>query len=203
MEPLTRITSPAAILPDADIDTDVIFPARFLLITAKTGLGRYAFYEKRYENGVERPDFPLNSEPARLAQILITGDNFGCGSSREQAVWALHDLGFRAILSTGFGEIFYSNCFKNGVLPVVISGADLAQVRASAVGGEGLTVDLEAREIVVPGGSPLKFHIEGWRRDALLKGWDEVLTLLNTQADALDAFERRHRADAPWLFAAG
>jgi 3-isopropylmalate/(R)-2-methylmalate dehydratase small subunit len=202
MEALTRITSRAAILPDADIDTDIIFPARFLLITTKVGLGHYAFYEKRYEKGVEKPDFPLSQVSARSVQILITGANFGCGSSREQAVWALRDLGVRVILAPSFGEIFYSNCFKSAVLPIALTPDELAPLSAAAAANRLIKVNLVRCEISAPNTPTVKFHLEDWRRYALLKGWDEVLTLLNTQAEALTAFERRHRADAPWLFAA-
>jgi 3-isopropylmalate dehydratase small subunit len=203
MERFTTLTSPAAVLPDADIDTDIIFPARFLLITSKAGLGRYAFHDRRYPAGNEAPDFPLNREPGRSARILIAGDNFGCGSSREQAVWALRDFGFRCVISSSFGEIFQSNCLKNGVLPVTLKAPYLAALTTAAETGAAVTVDLIQRRLSWPGARAIAFQIDEAGREALLNGWDEILTLLNTRTDAIDAFEACWRAQAPWLFFAG
>lgn len=196
MEPLVTLTSRLAVIPDADIDTDIIFPARFLLLTVKKGLGRYAFHDKRRVGGVEIAGFPLAPGAADPARILITGPNFGCGSSREQAVWALHDLGVRVILAASFGEIFRSNCFKSGVLPIILPQADLDRLLAAGT----LTVDLAHQRIEAPGVTPLTFEIEDWRREALLNGWDDVLILLKTQGDAIASFEAGRRAEAPWLF---
>jgi 3-isopropylmalate dehydratase small subunit len=184
MEKFTRLTAPTACLPDANIDTDIIFPARFLLITEKIGLGRYAFHDKR------------RLAPPAGTSILIAGDNFGCGSSREQAVWALADLGIRCVISTGFGEIFRSNCFRNGILPIILSDELVARLGTAAT----LTVDLERRELTDPEGRTEAFDVEPWQREALLNGWDEVLTILYREADAIARFEARRRSDAPWLF---
>jgi 3-isopropylmalate dehydratase small subunit len=199
MDPFATLSAPVAHLPEPDVDTDIIFPARFLLITEKIGLGRYAFFERRYRNGVERDDFPLRAGPAGPAGILVAGANFGCGSSREQAVWALADLGLRCIIATSFGEIFQSNCYKNGLLPIVLPAAAWSSLRAST----RLTVDLRQCRIIDAEGGTIAFEIPAWRRDALLNGWDEVLTLLNTRADTITAFETSRRAAAPWLFARG
>jgi 3-isopropylmalate/(R)-2-methylmalate dehydratase small subunit len=206
MESFTRLTGASASLPQANVDTDIIFPARFLLITAKKGLGKYAFYEWRYEpSGAERPDFVLNQPAFRGAEILVTGENFGCGSSREQAPWALRDLGVRCIIATSFGEIFYGNCFQNGILPVVAPEADLVGLHADAAQGLPITVDLVRQEVIRPGGNGevISFDLEPWRRDALLNGWDEVDIILNTSAGDIAAFETTQRQASPWLYDRG
>lgn len=202
MGPFATLLSPALALLEDNLDTDIIFPARFLLITTKTGLARYAFYERRYVEGRERADFPLNREPARSAQVLLTGENFGCGSSREQAVWALHDLGFRCIVAPSFGEIFRANCFKSGVLPIILPRALVQAFDRAAADGGAFTVDLKARLITPPGGPPVPFEIEDWRRQALLQGWDEVMMTMNLQGPEIDAFEAAQRERAPWLYTA-
>ncbi len=202
MEPFTRLTSVAASLPAADIDTDIIFPARFLLITAKAGLGRYAFYEWRYQpDGAPRPEFVLNQPAFAGARILIAGPNFGCGSSREQAPWALHDLGIRCVIAPSFGEIFFSNCFRNGMLPIVAAEADIARLQAETQSGAQLSVDLATCEIVSEDGQTLSFEIDPWRRDALLNGWDEVAVILNSNMTAVARFEAGQRARMAWLYA--
>jgi 3-isopropylmalate dehydratase small subunit len=201
MERFTRITALAAPMPQANIDTDIIFPARFLLITAKRGLGRYAFYDWRYgPGGEETPDFPLNQERFKGAPILVAGDNFGCGSSREQAPWALSDLGVRCVISTRFGEIFQANCFKNGMLPVVAAPTALAALMADARAGRPITVDLEREQLLRADGQSISFTVEAWRRDALLNGWDEIDRVLNQDQGRIAAFEQRQRADQPWLY---
>jgi 3-isopropylmalate dehydratase small subunit len=201
MTPFTRLTSPAIPLPAADVDTDIIFPARFLLITAKRGLGRYAFYEWRYQtDGAERPDFVLNRVPWRGAEILIGGDNFGCGSSREQAVWALHDLGVRVLVSTRFGEIFQANCFKNGMLPITVTPAERDALMAEAQAGGAFSVDLEAQTLTRPDGATLAFSVDPFRREALLNGWDEIAIVLNQSEPDITAWETRRRAGLPWLY---
>lgn len=196
MEPLITLVSRVAVIPEADIDTDVIFPARFLLITAKKGLGRYAFHDRRAASGGEASSFPLAPGAADPARILIAGANFGCGSSREQAVWALHDLGVRVILAPSFGEIFRSNCFKSGVLPITLPQPTLDLLQHADL----LTIDLAARRAVAPGQAPVSFEVEDWRREALMNGWDDTAVLLKTQADAIAAFEDERRRQAPWLF---
>jgi 3-isopropylmalate/(R)-2-methylmalate dehydratase small subunit len=196
METFTRLTGRAAPLPQANIDTDIIFPARFLLITAKKGLGQYAFYEWR--RGAA--DFALNQDRYQGVEILVTGDNFGCGSSREQAPWALRDLGVRCVISTSFGEIFYANCFKNGILPVVVPPDVLGTLMADAEAGTPITVDLEASMVTRQGGGRVSFTVAPWRREALLKGWDEIAMILAQNASAIADFETRQRAAEPWLY---
>jgi 3-isopropylmalate/(R)-2-methylmalate dehydratase small subunit len=196
MEQFRTLTSRVAVIPDADIDTDIIFPARFLLLTVKKGLGRYAFHDKRLANGAGVAGFPPSPDETDPARILITGPNFGCGSSREQAVWALHDLGVRVILAASFGEIFRSNCFRSGVLPITLAQVDLDRLQAAG----SVMVDLVGRRVDAPGVAPLAFEVEDWRREALMNGWDDVLTLLNTRAETIASYEASRRADAPWLF---
>jgi 3-isopropylmalate/(R)-2-methylmalate dehydratase small subunit len=201
MESFTRLTGLAAPLPQANVDTDIIFPARFLLITAKIGLGRYAFYEWRYgPDGKETPGFVLNDPKFKGAQILVAGDNFGCGSSREQAAWALRDLGVRCVISTSFGEIFYANCFKNGLLPVVVKADQLAELTADAEARLPIAVDLEAQEVRRRDGPPIPFDVEGWRREALLNGWDEIAIVIKQDGPRITAFERDQRLAKPWLY---
>jgi 3-isopropylmalate dehydratase small subunit len=202
MDTFITLTSIAAPLPEANVDTDIIFPARFLLVTDKKGLGQYAFYEKRYAApGVEKPDFVLNQAPYRAAQILIAGDNFGCGSSREQAPWALQDLGIRCVISTSFGEIFYSNCFKNSMLPITVTAAELALLHAEAVAARPLTVDLIGCRILLEGGTRIDFNVADWRRDALLNGWDEIDLIIKQNGAHIAAFETRQKIRMPWLYA--
>lgn len=200
MDPFRKLTSVAASLPAADVDTDIIFPARFLLHTEKVGLGRFAFFEWRYfADGGERPDFVLSRPAFRGAQILVAGRNFGCGSSREQAPWALYDLGVRCVIAPSFGEIFFSNCFRNGMLPVVVTPEELALLQADADTARPITVDLETQQITCPSGETVSFEIEPWRRDALLNGWDEIDGILNRDLPAIDAFEAARRRSASWL----
>jgi len=202
MEAFTRLTAIAAPMPQPNIDTDIIFPARFLLITAKKGLGRYAFYEWRFDaRGAEIEGFVLNRAPFQQAQIIVAGDNFGCGSSREQAPWALRDLGIRCVISTSFGEIFYSNCFKNGILPVVVTQSELGLLHREAAAGRSLTVDLTSQTVQCQCDKPIAFAVEPWRREALLNGWDEIGIILNQQASQITAFETSQRAAKPWLYA--
>ncbi len=195
MEKFERLVTRCVLLREDDIDTDIIFPARFLLITEKKGLGRYAFYERRnHADGRMSEDNGLGQG----AGILIAGRNFGCGSSREQAVWALHDLGIRCIIAPSFGEIFYGNCFPNGILPIVLDAVQMARVQADA--GQELTVDLAERRIVRPDGSVIAFDIADSRRTPLLHGWDEVDTILGSRLADIAAFEQRQQQTQPWLW---
>ena len=201
MEPFTRLVARAAPLIQANIDTDIIFPARFLVHTQKKGLGRFAFYEWRYgDNGEETPDFVLNQARFRGAEVLVCGDNFGCGSSREQAPWALRDLGVRCLISTSFGEIFYANCFKNGILPVVVSPAQLAALVAEAQDGHSLEVDLSDQTIRRGAGPAIRFTVGAWQRESLLKGWDEITLVLEADGQKISDFEHRQRLQSPWLY---
>ena len=201
MERFERLTGKAAPLPAANIDTDIIFPARFLLITEKKGLGRFAFYEWRtLADGAPNADFELNMPLFQGATILVTGDNFGCGSSREQACWALRDVGIRVVIATSFGEIFHANCFKNGMLPITVTADDLALLMADAIAAKLMTVDLEQGTLTRPEGQPIRFETEGWRREALLSGWDEIDIINKRSATAIDAHEGRAHAATPWLY---
>jgi 3-isopropylmalate dehydratase small subunit len=200
MTPFTTLRSVAAPLPDADIDTDIIFPARFLVITRKTGLGECAFYEKRFDaQGRERPDFVLHRAPWRGAQILVAGPNFGCGSSREQAPWALADLGLRCLVAPGFGEIFEANCINNGILPVTLGAGEHAHVLAVAQAGQAIDVDLHAQHLRLPDGTTLAFAIGPRQRQALLNGWDEIDRIRNEEGERIAAFEARQALTQPWL----
>ena len=201
MERFTRLSATAAPLVQANIDTDIIFPARFLLFTQKTGLGRYAFYEWRYgPDGAEAADFVLNQDRFRSAQILVCGDNFGCGSSREQAPWALRDLGVRCLISTRFGEIFHANCFKNGILPIVMSAGQVGDCMAAAQAGLPFVVDLSAQTVSWRADQPIGFEIEPWRRQLLLEGWDEIDLVLGQDGERIASFEEGQRGARPWLY---
>lgn len=200
MQPFTTLTAIAAPLIEADVDTDIIYPARFLTITEKKGLGRYAFHDRRYDaQGREVTDFILNRDPWRQAGILVAGPNFGCGSSREQAPWAILDLGIRCIIAPSFGEIFRGNCYRNGMLPVTVGEVEHAALLADAAAGASLHVDLAARTITRPDGSTIPIAIDDGKRDALLNGWDEVMGILNLYAGTIDRYEQERRARLPWL----
>ena len=200
MTPFTTLAGIAAPLPEDNVDTDIIVPARFLLQPTKQGLGRVAFYERRYDaDGSPKPGFMLNQPRFAGAAILVAGANFGCGSSREHAPWALADLGFRAIVAPSFGEIFAANCVRNGMLPAVV--ADVAPLLADAEAGRPLTIDLAARVITRSSGERMTLAIDDGAREALLGGWDEIATILARHGAAIAAFERRQRRAQPWLWA--
>jgi 3-isopropylmalate/(R)-2-methylmalate dehydratase small subunit len=199
MDKFTRLQSVAAPLPEADVDTDIIFPARFLLLLDKAGLGKHLFHERRHAPDGTPTGFVLNSAPFDEAKILVADANFGSGSSREQAVWALADFGIRCVIAPSFGEIFYNNCFKNGVLPIVVTGERHADVMAAARSGGDFVIDLEAQTILLPNGPAMPFEVDPYRRRALLLGLDEVGSILSDDADAIAAFEQRQRREAPWL----
>ena len=196
MEPFTTLTALAVPLPEDNVDTDIILPARFLLITEKKGLGAHAFHERRQD-----PGFVLNQPRYQDARILVAGANFGCGSSREHAPWALADLGYRAIIAPSFGEIFAGNCVKNGMVQVVAT--DVAPFLAEAEAGRPLTVDLIDRRVVTAAGAATPFVIDDWAREALLNGWGEVETILGRHGDAITGFEARQRGAQPWLWSNG
>lgn len=200
MEKFTTLTSPAAPLPEADVDTDIIFPARFLLLLDKAGLGKHLFHERRIGPDGRPTGFVLNRRPFDEAKILVADANFGSGSSREQAVWALADFGIRCVIAPSFGEIFYSNCFKNGVLPIVMTGERHANVMSAARSGEPFTVDLEKQMVTLPNGPSIHFDIDPYRRRALMLGLDEIGGILADDADDIAKFEASHRREQPWLF---
>lgn len=204
MTPFVRLAGVAASLREENVDTDIIFPARFLLITAREGLGRYAFHDRRFDAaGREIDDFVLNRAPWRDAPILIAGANFGSGSSREQAVWALLGHGITCVIAPSFGEIFQANCMRNGVLPIVLPPEVTAGLMRQAEAGARFAIDLEAQTIRVNGGDPIEFAIDAEQRQALLNGWDETSLILNARGDDIDAFETVHRQAQPWLFETG
>lgn len=198
MKPFTKVTSVAAVFDEDDIDTDIIFPARFLLLLDKAGLAKHAFHERRHKPGGAPSDFVLDTPPFDKAQILVAGRNFGSGSSREQAVWCLADFGIRCIIAPSFGEIFYANCFKNGVLPIIRSEEEIEAIRAAGRSGEALTVDLEGCTVAGPGFEQ-GFEIDPYRRDALLAGLDEIGSILAADEEAIARFEQNQRGKRPWL----
>ncbi len=200
MQKFTTLTSVAAPLREADVDTDVIFPARFLLLLDKAGLGKHLFHERRHGRDGTRTDFVLNTPPYDKARILVAGPNFGSGSSREQAVWALTDFGIFCVIAPSFGEIFYSNCFKNGALPIVIKGDAHERVMQAAESGAPLTIDLETQTVALPGGEVIPVEIDPYRRRALMLGLDEIGSILADDGADIATFEARHRSDQPWLF---
>ena len=202
MEKFTRLTGIAAPMDAINVDTDQIIPKLHLRTIKRTGLGKVLFDELRFHpDGTEKPEFILNRPPWREAEILVAGDNFGCGSSREHAPWALLDFGIRCIVSTSFADIFYNNCFKNGILPVTVPRDALDALMADASDRENpvLTVDLEAQEITRPNGAVLGFTIDEFRRDCLLNGLDDI-GLTMQKVDRIDAFEVRQREQQPWLY---
>jgi 3-isopropylmalate dehydratase small subunit len=204
MEPFRRLSSVAAPILQANVDTDIIFPARFLLLTQRAGLGGYAFHDWRHgPDGSLSGAFVLDRAPWAGARILVAGENFGGGSSREQALWALSDLGIRCVIAPGFGEIFRANCFRNGMLPIVVSPQQQAELMADAQSGATLTVDLVDQVVGRPYGGAIGFSIEPWRRAALLEGRDEVDAILTEQSAAIATFETRQRAASPWLYVQG
>ena len=199
--PFTRVAGHAAPLPEENVDTDIIFPARFLLITARTGLGRYAFHDRRFAaDGSEIAGFVLNRQPFRDSPFLVTGPNFGSGSSREQAVWALLNCGIRCIVAPSFGEIFHANCMRNGLLPVSLPGEVVDQLQSAAAAEKIFAVDLETQTLTVDREEPLRFSMSPERRLAMLNGWDETQQILNQHGDELRAFEGRQRLAQPWLY---
>jgi 3-isopropylmalate/(R)-2-methylmalate dehydratase small subunit len=199
MTPFHRLTGRAAPLLEDGIDTDVIFPARYLLLLDIAGLRRHAFHDRRYTpEGAERTDFVLNRPELRDAPILLAGQNFGSGSSREQAVWCLADFGIRCIIAVSFGDIFAANCVNNGVLPIVLPRETISALAETAA---ELAIDLEAQTITPVDGAPICFDIAPQAREALLRGRDATRTILASQGEAILAFEARHRTAQPWLFA--
>jgi 3-isopropylmalate/(R)-2-methylmalate dehydratase small subunit len=201
MQPFTTLTSTPAPLKIINVDTDMIIPKQYLKTIKRTGLGTALFSELRYrDDGSDNPDFVLNKPAYRKSEILIAGDNFGCGSSREHAPWALLDFGVRCVISTSFADIFYNNCFKNGILPIVVSQADLDKLFDDAERGANatLTVDLESQTIRGPDGGTIRFEIDAFRKHCLLNGLDDI-GLTMQKAAAIDSFETTAGAARPWL----
>ncbi|MGB8275932.1 MAG: 3-isopropylmalate dehydratase small subunit [Alphaproteobacteria bacterium] len=202
MEKFVTLTGIAAALPLINVDTDMIIPKQFLKTIKRTGLGKHLFDEMRYdEKGAQRPDFVLNREPYRKARILIAGENFGCGSSREHAPWALMDFGIRCIIAPSFADIFFNNCFKNGILPVTLPKDAVEKIMEFAArgGNATLTVDLPSQTISGLEGGPIRFDIDPFRKRCLLEGLDDIgLTL--QKAAAIDRFEEGQKLSRAWLW---
>jgi len=201
MDKFTTLTGVAAPLPIINIDTDMIIPKQYLKTIKRTGLGSALFSEMRYkDDGSENPDFVLNKPAYRDAKIIIAGDNFGCGSSREHAPWALLDFGVRCVISTSFADIFYNNCFKNGILPIVVTPEQLALLMDDAERGSNatLTVDLESQTIKGPDGGQIKFDIDPSRKHVLLEGLDDIATTLLNDS-AITGFEGTMTSQRPWI----
>jgi 3-isopropylmalate/(R)-2-methylmalate dehydratase small subunit len=200
MQKFTKLTGVAAPLPIINVDTDMIIPKDYLKTIKRTGLGVGLFAEMRYlDDGAENPDFVLNKAAWRKAEILVAGDNFGCGSSREHAPWALLDFGIKCVISTSFADIFYNNCFKNGILPITVSPEDLDKLMDDAQRGANatVTVDLEALEIRGPDGGVITFELDAFKRHCLLNGLDDIgLTL--EKAASIAAFEKANAERRPW-----
>ena len=202
MQKFTKLTGVAAPMDAINVDTDQIIPKLHLRTIKRTGLGKVLFDELRFNpDGTEKPEFVLNRAPYRNAEILVAGDNFGCGSSREHAPWALLDFGIRCIISTSFADIFYNNCFKNGILPITVSTDELQALMADAEDRENpvLSVDLHTREITRPNGAVVRFEIDAFRRECLLDGLDDI-GLTMQKAALIDAFETAQRERQPWLY---
>jgi 3-isopropylmalate/(R)-2-methylmalate dehydratase small subunit len=201
MEKFTKVTGVAAPMPLINIDTDMIIPKLFLKTIKRSGLGKNLFDEMRYnEDGSEIPDFILNQPAYRNAQIIVAGDNFGCGSSREHAPWALLDFGIRVVISTSFADIFFNNCFKNGILPIILPQEDVDKLMDDAGRGANavLTVDLENQIITGPDGGKIEFTVDAFKKHCLLNGLDDI-GLTMQKSDAIDAFEKQYGAATPWV----
>ena len=193
MQKFNQLTGVAAPLPMMNVDTDMIIPKQFLKTIKRTGLGKALFEEMRYTtDGKERPEFVLNKPAYRKAQILVAGENFGCGSSREHAPWALLDFGIRCVISTSFGDIFYNNCFKNGILPIRVAQEDLDKLFDDAERGANatLTIDLPNQEIRGPDGGTVKFEIDPFRKHCLMNGLDDIGLTMGKKS-SIDAYEAK------------
>jgi 3-isopropylmalate dehydratase small subunit len=200
MQPFIRLDAKAAPLPLANIDTDQIIPKQFLKTVEREGLGKGLLYDYRFdEQGNEKADFVLNRPEYKDAGILVTGDNFGCGSSREHAPWALMDFGIRCVISTSFADIFYNNCFQNGLLPVVLKADEVQTLTDEAKGGNHvMSVDLESQTVTAPSGRTFRFDIDARRKEKMLKGLDAIGETLQ-KAASIDVYEAKHALAQPWL----
>jgi 3-isopropylmalate/(R)-2-methylmalate dehydratase small subunit len=201
VQPFAQLSAVAAPIDLPNVDTDRIIPARYLRKPRETpGYADFLFHDVRYDGERLRPEFVLNQPAFRAAKILVTAENFGCGSSREMAVWALLDHGIRVVIGPSFGDIFFENCFKNGVLPIVVPAETAAGLRQALAARPGttLTVDLEAETVTPPDGVAIRFEVDGFRKHGLLTGRDELALTLE-QMPAIEAFEARRRVEMPWL----
>jgi 3-isopropylmalate/(R)-2-methylmalate dehydratase small subunit len=203
MQAFTTLTGLVAPLDRVNVDTDQIIPKQFLKTIKRTGLREGLFFDwRRKKDGTADPEFFLNQARYQAATILVTRDNFGCGSSREHAPWALLDQGFRCVIAPSFADIFYNNCFQNGILPVVLKADEVLSIMKEVIGTEGyrLTVDLGNQTVTTPEGSTYRFDVDPFRKDCLYRGLDAIGLTLQHES-AITAYERRRKQDAPWLFA--
>ena len=201
MDKFEKLTGIAAPMPLVNIDTDMIIPKQFLKTIKRSGLGVNLFDEMRFDReGNENPDFVLNKPQYRQAQIIVAGDNFGCGSSREHAPWAIKDFGISCVISTSFADIFYNNCFKNGILPIVLpkEAVDVLMKDAEKGANARMTVDLEAQEVTTSDGEVFAFEVDSFKKHCLLNGLDDI-GLTMEKATAIDAFETRAAEARPWV----
>ena len=199
MNKFTTLKSIPAYLPIVNIDTDMIIPKQFLKTIKRTGLGKNLFHEMRYDNeGIEIKDFILNQSPFKKSKILISGKNFGCGSSREHAPWSLLDFGFRCIIAPSFADIFYNNCFKNGILPIVLNQEKVDLLLKEAKNKKMLTINLEDQMIIDENDNKIEFEIDSFRKKCLLEGLDDIALTLK-KISKIDTFEKDLNASHPWI----
>ena len=202
MEPYVKHESIAALMDRSNVDTDQIVPKQFLKEVQRTGFGKHLFFDWRYlPDGSPNPEFELNNPAFKGTRILVAGDNFGCGSSREHAPWAIADYGINTVISTSYADIFYNNCFKNGILPIVVTRTELDQLMDEIRHNEGVkfTVELEKQTVTTPGGIHIAFQIDGFRKETALKGLDDIALTLQ-HVDKITAFEQRQKQQVPWLW---
>ncbi len=203
MQAYKKHESIAALMNRSNVDTDQIIPKQFLKKVERSGFGVHLFHDWRYNaDGSDNPEFELNKAEFKDAHILVAGDNFGCGSSREHAPWAIADYGFNTLISTSYADIFYNNCFKNSILPIIATKQQLSALMDEISANEGVrfTVDLENQQLITPGGNGFKFEIDPFRKQNLIKGLDDIgLTL--EQVDSIDQYEEKHKQQFPWLWA--
>ena len=198
MQKFSTLKSIPAYLPIVNIDTDMIIPKQFLKTIKRTGLGKNLFFEMRYDdNGNKISDFILNKDPFTNSKILIAGKNFGCGSSREHAPWALLDFGITCVISSSFADIFYSNCFKNGILPIIVDEEKIKELSEYANRKEEISVDLK-EEVIVYGNNEIKFKIDSFKKKCLLEGLDDIALSLN-KSDKIKSFEQKLKSSKPWI----
>ena len=203
MQPYIKHTSIAALMERSNVDTDQIIPKNFMKKVERTGFGVNLFHNWRYlaDNITPNPDFELNKPAFQGAKILVTGENFGCGSSREHAPWAIADYGFNAIISTSFADIFHSNCFKNSILPIVVTAEQLASLMAEISANEGVefTIDLPEQTVTTPGGIVINFDVDAFRKESLIDGLDDIAWTLK-HVDKITAYEEANKKKLPWLW---
>jgi len=199
MQKFNSLKSIPAYLPTINIDTDMIIPKQFLKTIKRTGLGKNLFFEMRYDdNGNETKDFILNQEPYNQSKILITGKNFGCGSSREHAPWALLDFGITCVISSSYADIFYSNCFKNGILPIILEEEKIKELSEYSNRKEEISIDLEEKKIIF-GNNKIKFDIDPFKKKCLLEGLDDIALSLE-KIERITSFEKNLKDKKPWIF---